>query len=221
MNIEWISSPNYSSRNEENIITIVNHITAGSYPGCLTWLQNPVSQASAHYLITKTGLIFQLVKEENKAWHAGIVNKPNWSLYDGKNPNNCTLGIEHENLSGGELTELQYQATLWLHKNLINKYSIPIDENHIIGHYRIDSVNRPNCPGPNFPWNRLFKDLLKGDDNMIRYEKINDIPDWGKNTINKLITKNALSGDGKGNINLSEDMLRILVINDRLGIYDK
>lgn len=160
MQIIQASSPNYSAgRNGKKIIAIVNHITAGLMPGTLSWLQNPAAKASAHYLVTKTGIIYQLVSDDNTAWHAGAVNKPNWSLYDGSNPNRYTIGIEHECLSGEELTEKQYQATLWLQKQLAQNHSIPIDTDHIIGHYRIDSVNRPNCPGPKFPWDRLFTDL--------------------------------------------------------------
>lgn len=156
---EWSPSPNFSSREGRKIIAIVNHITAGSFPGCLSWMQNPVSQASAHYLVTKSGRIIQMVKEGDKAWHAGAVNKPTWSLYDGTNPNLYTLGIEHEGQPGDVMPEEQYQATLFLHKELTAKYGMPIDTEHIIGHYRIDSVNRPNCPGPGFPWDRLFRDL--------------------------------------------------------------
>lgn len=140
-------------------MAIVNHITAGLMPGTLSWLQNPQAQASAHYLITKTGQIYQLVKDEDTAWHAGIVNKPDWPLYDNSNPNYYTLGIEHEALPGQELTEPQYQASLWLHGQLAAKYGIPIDKDHIIGHCRIDSVNRKNDPGSGFPWERLFNDL--------------------------------------------------------------
>ena len=161
MEITWSPTPNFSSRMGRSIIAIVNHITAGNFPGCLSWMKNPAAQASAQYLVTRAGEIYQLVADENAAWHAGIVNKPNWSLYDGTNPNRYTIGIEHENLGGGQLTEAQYQATLWLHKQLIAKYKIPVDADHIIGHYRIDSVNRPNCPGPNFPWERLFADLTQ------------------------------------------------------------
>jgi hypothetical protein len=83
----------------------------------------------------------------------------------GFNPNRWTIGIEHEGFDG-TLTEPQYQASLWLHKQLIAKFGIPIDDNHIVGHYRIDSVNRPNCPGPNFPWARLFTDLKGGEEDM-------------------------------------------------------
>ncbi len=58
----------------------------------------------------------------------------------------------------------------------------------------------------------------KVDDFVKRYNTINEIPDWAKPTIKKLIEKNLLNGSDKG-LNLSEDMLRILVINDRAGIY--
>lgn len=170
--IEWVGTPNFrSGRNGRKPLAIVNHITAGSYPGCLSWMQNPASQASAHYLVLRDGRILQLVKDEDTAWHAGIANKPNWKLYDGTNPNAYTIGIEHEG-TDGELTEAQYQSTLWLHRQLMAKYpAIKPDSDHIIGHYRIDSVNRPNCPGPKFPWAKLLADLKGGDevDNIVIY----------------------------------------------------
>lgn len=161
-NIEWQRSPNYhKGRNGKKTIAIVNHITAGAFPGCLSWMQNQKSEASAHYLVTKMGRIINLVKDEDTAWHCGIVKKPKWKLYDGTNPNCYTIGIEHESFGEG-LTEEQYQATLWLHRQLISKWGIPVDRNHIIGHYMIDSINRPNCPGKNFPWDRLINDLRGG-----------------------------------------------------------
>jgi N-acetyl-anhydromuramyl-L-alanine amidase AmpD len=171
MDIQWAQSPNYQAgRKGKQPIAIVNHITAGLMPGTLSWLKNPVAQASAHYLVTKAGKIIQLVKDEDTAWHAGIVNKPNWPLYDSTNPNYYTLGIEHEALAGEALTEEQYQATLWLHRQLVDKWRIPVDRNHIIGHYRIDGVNRPNDPGSSFPWERLSADLKGGS----------QVPEWMK-----------------------------------------
>lgn len=162
MNIQWAGTPNFTKgRAGKKIIAIVDHITAGNFPGCLNWLQNPIARASAHYLVTKTGQIFQLVKDEDTSWHAGVVKNPSWPLYDGTNPNRYTIGIEHEGFDGS-LTEKQYQATLWLHKYLIEKHKIPIDNDHIIGHYRINSVDKANCPGPKFPWDKLLQDLKKG-----------------------------------------------------------
>ena len=96
MQVEWYGSPNFrKGRNGRQPIAIADHITAGAFPGCLTWMQNPASQASAQYLVTKQGRIIQLVKDEDTAWHAGVVNKPSWPLYDGTNPNYYTIGIEH------------------------------------------------------------------------------------------------------------------------------
>jgi len=170
--IEQAPSPNLTrGRSGKKIIAIVLHITAGLYPGCLNWMRNPAAKASAHYLVTKTGGIYQMVKDADTAWHAGFVNRPTWKLYDGTNPNRYTLGIEFECLSGGELTEAQYQAGLWLIQKLAQKHGIPVDEDHIIGHYRIDAVNRPNDPGPQFPWERLMADL-KEDDEMATEAKI-------------------------------------------------
>lgn len=158
--IEWAGTPNYTpGRRGRTPVAIVNHITAGFYPGTLNWLQNPAAQVSAHYLILQNGRILQLVKDEDTAWANGIVNRPAWVLYDGTNPNRYTLSIEHENLSGGNLTEAQYQASLWLHKQLMERWDIPIARDTIIGHNQIDTVDRPNDPGPNFPWDRLFADL--------------------------------------------------------------
>ncbi len=177
MNIEWVGTSNFwSGRNGRKIIAIVDHIAAGYMPGCLDWLKNPQSKSSAHYLVARTGKVYQLVREADTAWHAGVVNKPNWALCDGTNPNRYTLGIEHEGFPADGLTEAQYQATLQLHKELIAKYSIPIDADHIVGHYRIDSVDRANCPGPRFPWDRLFADLIgKKDDTDAAWE-------WAINT---------------------------------------
>jgi hypothetical protein len=51
------------------------------------------------------------------------------------------------------------------------------------------------------------------------YGTMADVPDWGKQTVQKLVDKGYLQGDGSG-LGLNDTMLRILVINDRAGIFD-
>ena len=51
-----------------------------------------------------------------------------------------------------------------------------------------------------------------------RYQTLSEIPNWGKITISKLINKGVISGTGEG-LNITDDMLRVLVINDRMGLY--
>lgn len=47
-----------------------------------------------------------------------------------------------------------------------------------------------------------------------------DVPEWGKKTVEKLLFSGALNGDDKGNLNLSVDLLRMFVVLDRLGKLD-
>lgn len=51
------------------------------------------------------------------------------------------------------------------------------------------------------------------EDKEVRYNTVDEIPEWGKATINKLINTKAIAD--KNNLDLSEDMLRVLVIIDR------
>lgn len=162
--IELAETPNKSPRRGETPIAIVNHITQGSYPGCLSWMKNPASGASANYLILKNGSIIQLVKESEAAWHCGIVNKPTWKFLNPKiNPNRMTIGIEHEGISGDTFTDIQFEASLWLHRQiLLRNPQIKIDRDHIIGHYQIDGVRKASCPGKGFPWDYLMNALKSG-----------------------------------------------------------
>ncbi len=50
-----------------------------------------------------------------------------------------------------------------------------------------------------------------------RYNTVRQLPEWAREPIQELIDKGYLSGDEKGNLNLSEDMIRILVIMWRMG----
>ena len=48
-----------------------------------------------------------------------------------------------------------------------------------------------------------------------------ECPAWSIPTVQKLLDKKYLQGNGKGELGLTESMLRILVIHDRAGLYDK
>ncbi len=49
----------------------------------------------------------------------------------------------------------------------------------------------------------------------------NNMPEWAKPTIQKLMDKDLLKGDEKGRLGLTMDMIKMCVINDRAGLYDK
>ena len=52
----------------------------------------------------------------------------------------------------------------------------------------------------------------------LRFKNISEVPDWAKSTIQKLVDKKYLSD--ANNLDLSLDMIRIFVINDRAKLYD-
>jgi len=120
----WDPSPNYTA-NRPYTTRIVIHVTQGSFAGSVSWLKNPASNASAHYVIRSSdGYIVQLVREKDRAWHARC-----W--------NSFTLGIEHEGYIENPnvwFTPVMYLESAKLVRNMVNRWGIPVDSNHIIGH---------------------------------------------------------------------------------------
>ena len=53
-----------------------------------------------------------------------------------------------------------------------------------------------------------------------RYNSVDEVPEWGRETISKMVNLGILQGDENGKLNISRDMLVIFVTNDRAGLYD-
>ena len=60
--------------------------------------------------------------------------------------------------------------------------------------------------------------LWEGEDDMVYYKTIKDVPNAYKASIQKLITAGVLNGNGKGELNISEDFCRIMTVLDRKGL---
>lgn len=63
------------------------------------------------------------------------------------------------------------------------------------------------------------------EDDMIRYQNMEDVPAAFAPTVRKLMERGILLGDGNEDLNarridLSEDMVRVLVYLDRAGVFD-
>jgi N-acetylmuramoyl-L-alanine amidase len=144
---------------------IVIHITQGNFNGAKNWLMNPKSQVSAHFLTKRDGYIEPLVKVENTAWHCGIVKNCKWpGLKAGVNPNLYTIGIENEGFIDIPPTGNQIWALARLVRFICRKYSIPINNFHIIPHNWIRSDK--TCPGPYFEIDKIIwlANLINTDD---------------------------------------------------------
>lgn len=90
-------SPNHSSRVGHPIRVVILHATVGSLKSSLNWLCSPASRVSTHYVISKTGVIYQLVAETEAAWHAGT------AIWQGETAvNEISIGVELENSNTGK-----------------------------------------------------------------------------------------------------------------------
>lgn len=148
-------SRNHSSRGGEEIDTIVIHDTgSNSTAGALSWLRNPDSGVSAHYVVGKDGTIYHLVPDERAAWHAGRS-----SLHGERSPsvNARSIGIEIVNDGSGRtpFTDAQYASVRALVGYLSQTYQIPTQ--NIVGHKDV-APGRKVDPAPNFAWNRIIDD---------------------------------------------------------------
>lgn len=150
MNIIQKKSPNFwSGRKGYRPEAVVIHIMDGTLVGTDSWFANTTSQVSAHYGIGKNGEVHQYVQESDAAWHAGRVDAPVWKLIKSNiNPNLYTIGIEHEGKPDDVWTDAMKQSSATLIREICQRWQIPIDRDHVIGHFEIFS-KKPNCPATN------------------------------------------------------------------------
>lgn len=65
----------------------------------------------------------------------------------------------------------------------------------------------------------IEKRLSAIESHMV-YDYIDDnMPEYAKPTVRKLVNKGFLHGDENGKLGLTEDLMRMLIINDRAGVY--
>lgn len=127
--VEFIASPNHSSRNGGTVRFVIIHDIEGTMAGAISVFKNAAKQTSAHYITRASdGKVVQMVAESRKAWQCGH------GYYNAN-----SIGIEHEGFAnkengGGYYTDVQYRRSAQLTCAIAKRYNIPIDRNHIIGH---------------------------------------------------------------------------------------
>ena len=154
MKIIFDFSPNFSkkTRRKRDIKFVIIHYTGmQSEIESIKRLKNPRKKVSCHYLINRAGMVTQMVKENNVAWHAG---KSKWKNF--VNLNNNSIGIELVNkghkFGYQSFSKKQILSLIKLCKNLKKRYSIK--EENFLGHSDIAPL-RKNDPGEKFPWKKL------------------------------------------------------------------
>lgn len=148
---------------DRQVRRIVIHVTAGQadYRRTVKYLQNPTHNgaprpASAHYVIGQSGEVVQMVRHNDIAFHACSANHD-------------SIGIEHVARPRGEWgrddpgllpTAAEYRSSARLVRFLCDRYELPLDREHIVGHVEADpSTSHTNCPDGAWDWDR-FLDAL-------------------------------------------------------------
>lgn len=174
-------------------------------------------QASAHYFVDEHGAM-QSVREGDTAWHCGAL-----AYWHPECRNGNSIGIEmcsRKRADGSYYIKPETVANAaTLAREIMQRYGI--DTDHVLRHY---DVTGKRCP---MPWVddpaqwAAFKDMLvpestttdeEDENDMVRYNTIEEVPSWAQDTVRALVDAGALGGVGGGNLDLSMDMIRGLVV---------
>lgn len=186
--------------------TITIHSTANAKSTALNeraWLDNPTNNryASWHYCVDESGVV-QAIPDNEEAWHCGD-----------EDGNRTSLSIEI--CESGDRVKTLLNAAKFAAEKLV-EYGLTIKDLR----RHADWVNK-DCPRilidpvyiyRNYGWNWFVKQVEEEMQKMNtkRYNTINEIPEWGRATVQKLIDKGAIAD--RNRLDLSEDMVRTLVI---------
>jgi len=111
---------------------IVIHDTEGGWDGSVATLQND-SGKSVHYIIDADGSrVGQFRAETDTTWHAG-------NFYY----NETSIGIEHvgQTSDPAGYSDALYAKSEKLVNNIRTRWNVPVDREHIIGHYQVPNEN--------------------------------------------------------------------------------
>ncbi len=148
----YFSSSHYGPtyrQNDGTITHVVIHDIEGTAVAAINTFEDPNSNDSAHYIVDSDGTVYQMVHEKDVAFQAGNL----WF-------NQHSIGIEHAGFAATGYqwyNATEYLASANLVAYLLNKYHIPLEHSHIVGHGTVPSPNLANTPnhvdpGPYWLW---------------------------------------------------------------------
>ena len=146
-------SPNFGERagGRSPDLIILHYTGMETAEGALKWLRAPESQVSCHYFVHEDGRVEQLVRETERAWHAG---KSSWK--GETDINSASIGIEIANPGhpGGlpDFPEAQLNAIVELCLDCGRRWEIVPER--VLAHSDVAPIRKVD-PGEKFPWGRL------------------------------------------------------------------
>ena len=128
VNVEWVgmTRPHFRAGRLAPISVLCIHATAGT--NSYGWLRQggtPAAPISCHYLISKAGQIWQFVKDEDTAWHAGASKWRGLEISGTLNPVSLGIELENRNTGADPYPDAQVRAAVELSRALVARYAIP------------------------------------------------------------------------------------------------
>lgn len=190
-------------------------------------------QVSAHAMIGKLSdggvATYQLLPWDHQGWHSGGGSK-------GQANKLGYIGFEicEDALTDGGYFLSAYNEAVDLCAYLCELYGLdpegttpegyPVIIDHKTGYELGIAANHGDV---RHWWPRFgkylddFREDVKGKLSATYWNTVDEVPEWGRSTIQKLVDKGALKGvDDGGNLRLTYDLVRLYVVHDRLGLYD-
>jgi N-acetyl-anhydromuramyl-L-alanine amidase AmpD len=144
---------------------LVLHATAGRKTGDLYTLsgRDRLHLVSCHYYVTKAGEVYQLVRDKDIAWHAGVT----WWQGEG-NANAYSLGIELENLNTGSdpYPHVQFQVVTTLARAKVKQFHIP--QLRCVTHADIAIPRGRKSDPAGFPWDTFLHAVYAADPTLTQ-----------------------------------------------------
>ena len=149
----WTPSPNFGERQLPISMLVLHYTGMTDGPSAIDWLANPKSGVSAHYVVEEDGQVVHMVREEQRAHHAG---RSHWRGVT--DVNSASIGIEIVN-PGHEwgyrpFPQEQMSALIPLVAEIVRTYSI--EPRNVVGHSDVAPARKED-PGELFDWEGLAK----------------------------------------------------------------
>jgi len=142
---DFVGTTNFGLRKPNYVI--IHHTAQNSTEQTLKTFTTSKTQVSAHYVIGKDGMIYQMLNDYLRAWHGGAAKWGNLT-----DINSSSIGIELDNNGFEQFSDVQIESLLTVLSKLKTTHNIP--SANFIGHSDI-APGRKVDPNINFPWKKL------------------------------------------------------------------
>lgn len=150
---DLVASPNIGTRRgtTKPSLLILHYTGLETAKRSIDVLCDPICEVSCHYLIDVDGHVTQMVREADRAWHAG---KSYWRGETDINSHSVGIEIQNPGHAHGypDFPDMQMIAVERLARDIVSRHGMPAE--NVLAHSDI-APQRKIDPGEKFDWQRL------------------------------------------------------------------